>query len=131
MNRRLPRGTDCTGTGNIISDIHTEIHPAQYQIRRRILHQQIHRQNDAVRWGAITGIAFITMLLNMQITSQRQRPAITRTVIVRRNDPDLIGQLMRQLFKHNKTFGIDAVIIGDQDAANATFGKPMLTCFRF
>ena len=58
-------------------------------------------------------------LAQPQRVVERQRMGDARLVVFRRDHPDVVGKLARDLLAHVEPFGVDAVVVGDQDAHRA------------
>jgi hypothetical protein len=91
------------------------IDPRQKQLRR-LGHQMARAHDGAVAGGPGNPVAPRPSLADPDRMMQADRVRNAALIVLRRDDPNLVGELAGDLFEDHETRRFDPVVIGDQNA---------------
>ena len=115
-HRGLHRAGDGAGIDHVLAGIAAAIDAGEHQIGHLVLEQMPHAHDDAIGRRAAHREAALLDLAQPQRIVERQRMGDAGLIEFRRDDPDIVGQLARDLFADIEPFGVNAVVVGDEDA---------------
>ena len=115
-HRALHRAGNSAGIDHVLADIAAAIDAGQHQIDLFAVEHVTHAHDDAIGRRAAHRKTPVGDLAQPQRIVERQRMRDAGLIVLRRHHPDLVRQLARDLRADIETFGMNAVVIGDQDA---------------
>ena len=104
------------GIDHVLADIAAAIDAGQHEIDLLAVEHVAHAHDDAIGRRAAHRVAAVADLAQPQRIVERQRMRDARLIVLRRDDPDIVGQRARDLGADIEAFGVNAVVVGDQNA---------------
>ena len=124
----LHRPGDGAGEGHVLGQVLAAIDAGEHQIRRIAFDQMLHPQQHAIGWRAGYGEALGPGLAHADRRGQRQRPRGARLLGLRGDHPDIVGEAAGDAFEHGQPGGVDAVVIGAEDAHGRSLSAMRILC---
>ena len=104
------------GIDHILAGIAAAIDAGQHQIGQLGLEEMPHAHDDAIGRCAAHRETALLDLAQPQWIVERERVRDARLIEFRRDNPDVVGQFTRDLLADVQAFGVNAVVVGDEDA---------------
>ena len=104
------------GIDHVLAGIAAAIDAGEDEIGALAVEHVARAHDDAIGGRTAHGEAPLGDLAQPQRIVERQRMGDARLVVFRRDHPDIVGEGARDLLADVEALGVDAVIIGDQDA---------------
>ena len=112
----LDRAGDGAGIDHVLAGVAAAVDAGEDEIGPALL-EQVHRAHDhAVGRRALDRVAALADRAQPQRIVERERVRDAGLVELRRHHPDVVGQRLADLGADVEPVGMDAVVVGDQDA---------------
>ncbi len=116
QDRGLDRAGDGAGIDHVLARIAAAVDAGQHQVGRPILDHVARGHDHAIGRGALDRETTLADLAQPQRIVERERMRHAGLIELRRDHPDIVGQRTRDLRADLETLGMDAVVVGDEDA---------------
>jgi hypothetical protein len=107
---------DRAGLAGVLRDVLSAIDARKDQVRRMIAQDVVHAEQHRIRRRASDGESPLGFLAHAHGCIERDGAGLAGLFLVRRDDPDVVGDRPCDVLQHGEAGGENAVVIGQEDA---------------